>query len=344
MPQDGSATLWLPGICPPAPSTSAASSMSSPATSTATTSAISSPASAAGPSRSVSPDGAVPSGPAPVRVSRFRAQDSARAMPIADTSGPLFTHSSPSAALQRSLESRLRARMGASGSPEYALTWKAQDMPSGPPICALRARARRTSASACSGWPTPMAGTPAQKGYNEAGNNDSSRKTVALLAGWPSPKSSDQSRPDANRTGERRRNLDDYAHLAGWPTPRSFDGTGAAERQRVTMPDRQRSSLAHDGLAALHLWVAGWATPRQSDGEKNVRSPQGATREIERKGAQNDLGLVSGLMPSGSPASTASRGALSPLFSLWLMLGDASAVVAWAKTAPATRNRRGSAC
>ncbi len=31
------------------------------------------------------------------------------------------------------------------------------------------------------GWPTPMAGTPAQKGYNEAGNNDSSRKTVDLV-------------------------------------------------------------------------------------------------------------------------------------------------------------------
>ena len=30
------------------------------------------------------------------------------------------------------------------------------------------------------GWPTPMAGTPAQNGNNEAGNNDSSRKTVAL--------------------------------------------------------------------------------------------------------------------------------------------------------------------
>lgn len=29
-------------------------------------------------------------------------------------------------------------------------------------------------------WPTPMADTPAQKGYNEAGNTDSSRKTVAL--------------------------------------------------------------------------------------------------------------------------------------------------------------------
>jgi hypothetical protein len=31
------------------------------------------------------------------------------------------------------------------------------------------------------GWPTPMAGTPAQNGNNAAGNNDSSRKTVALV-------------------------------------------------------------------------------------------------------------------------------------------------------------------
>jgi hypothetical protein len=30
------------------------------------------------------------------------------------------------------------------------------------------------------GWPTPMAGTPAQNGNNAAGNNDSSRKTVEV--------------------------------------------------------------------------------------------------------------------------------------------------------------------
>lgn len=36
------------------------------------------------------------------------------------------------------------------------------------------------AAAQLSGWPTPMAGTPAQKGYNAAGNNDSSRKTVEL--------------------------------------------------------------------------------------------------------------------------------------------------------------------
>ena len=41
------------------------------------------------------------------------------------------------------------------------------------------------------GWPTPMAGTPAQKGYNAAGNTDSSRKTVELVAGWPTPMAQD---------------------------------------------------------------------------------------------------------------------------------------------------------
>jgi hypothetical protein len=49
--------------------------------------------------------------------------------------------------------------------------------------------------AALAGWSTPMAGTPAQNGNNAAGNNDSSRKTVAVVAwhllvetsGWPTP-------------------------------------------------------------------------------------------------------------------------------------------------------------
>jgi hypothetical protein len=43
-----------------------------------------------------------------------------------------------------------------------------------------------THVATMAGWPTPMAGTPAQNGNNPAGNNDSSRKTVALC-GWPTP-------------------------------------------------------------------------------------------------------------------------------------------------------------
>src|SRR5262249_23665601 len=50
-------------------------------------------------------------------------------------------------------------------------------------------------------WPTPMAGTPAQKGYNEAGKNDSSRKTGELCF-WGTP-----------RGGGRGRSRPGYADL-----------------------------------------------------------------------------------------------------------------------------------
>lgn len=46
-------------------------------------------------------------------------------------------------------------------------------------------------AAKLAGWPTPMAGTPAQNGNNAAGNNDSSRKTVSVCQGWPTPRAAD---------------------------------------------------------------------------------------------------------------------------------------------------------
>ena len=121
-------------------------------------SAISSQGSLGGPKHSGLQGGQPtdPSGQVPVPVSRFRALDSEKAIPIEDTCGPLFTISSPSRSLQWSLESRLRQRMDVNGSREYALTWKQQDMPVGVPICALRASGRRTSGKGFSGWPTPL--------------------------------------------------------------------------------------------------------------------------------------------------------------------------------------------
>jgi hypothetical protein len=111
---------------------------------------------------------------------------------MSGTSGRTGTTSSTSAVLQQYLESRLQAKTASAGSTLYNLTWKQRVTPLQLQICALRASARRISGSASgsSGWPTPMAGTPAQNGNNEAGNNDSSRKTVAL-AGWPTPVQTD---------------------------------------------------------------------------------------------------------------------------------------------------------
>ena len=68
------------------------------------------------------------------------------------------------------------------------------------------------------GWPTPMAGTPAQNGNNAAGNNDSSRKTVELVSGWPTPQSSDGSGGGQAKRAmnpERSNDLNDFAMLTG---------------------------------------------------------------------------------------------------------------------------------
>lgn len=152
---------------------------------------ISSVASRVGSLRSNSPAGqkAAKSGRQAVPVSRFRARDKEKAMPTNDTCGPLFIGSTPSAALQSALASRLRARLDANGSPEYELTWKEWDLPSGVPICALRASGRRTSGKGCSGLPTPKAEDSEQTGAHR-GNPDT-LNSASKMAGWTTPQSRD---------------------------------------------------------------------------------------------------------------------------------------------------------
>lgn len=85
-----------------------------------------------------------------------------------------------------------------------------------------------------SGWPTPMAGTKENEDYNEAGNTDASRKTVAL-AGWPTPTKGNGDRggmDPAQRTGHMV-NLQDAATLATGPARLTASGellTGSAAR------------------------------------------------------------------------------------------------------------------
>jgi len=119
-------------------------------------SATSSPASAGGRKPSGLPVGHQGNlfGQAHARANPFRWQGLEKAMQTKGISGRSSAASSWSARLQLSLESRLQVNLAESGSPEYVLTWKRWDMESGPPICALRASARRTSGSGSSGWST----------------------------------------------------------------------------------------------------------------------------------------------------------------------------------------------
>ena len=188
----------------------------------------------------------VPSGPEVARanLSPRRAQE--LGLMTSGTFGPPGIISSKAADLQSSLANRLRAQTDTYGSTLFKLTWKAQRTPAGRSFSLLRALAHRTAVTESStwptpraedsessgarlsrgvndtltavsrlaSWPTPMAGTPAQKGYNEAGNNDSSRRTVAL-AQWPTPQVDSFRSRSGDRKGEM--GLDQLARTI--PTP-----------------------------------------------------------------------------------------------------------------------------
>lgn len=141
------------------------------------------------------PDGKGPSGRAPAPASRSASRASTKAKRTPDTSGLSSIGSSTSAALELSLASRLRAQMGCDGSMEYSLTWKDRVTPAGRRICALRASARRTSGSDCTGWPTPTAdrvGNRVDTTISGDGRTTPNKLGWAVsLAGWTTPQSRD---------------------------------------------------------------------------------------------------------------------------------------------------------
>ena len=198
----------------------------------ATRSATSLPAWESGPTRSGMPVGATTDlfGPVPVRANLSPRQAQDLALLTSGTFGRTSTGSSASAALQSSLESRLRARTQALGSTLYTLTWKPWVTPSGVSRFRLRASVRRTSETDFTGWPTPTAAL-AQKGVRtfEGGlleamrNHGPDLAASACLAGWPTPSCNNDrtgnpesalsmTRADGSKVQQR---LQDFAAICG---------------------------------------------------------------------------------------------------------------------------------
>lgn len=154
-----------------------------------TTSATSSPESASGRIPFGAPDGLMIDlfGPVPVRANLSPRQAKELGLMTSGTCGLRGTGSSASAALQSSLESRLRARLSILGSTLYTLTWKPWTTPTGVSRSRLRASVRRTSEIELSGWPTPT--TRDHKDGAECANVplNALLGRVAWLAGWPTP-------------------------------------------------------------------------------------------------------------------------------------------------------------
>ena len=131
--------------------------MSAPATYADSHNAISSQALAFGPMPSGLPDGATTDlfGLVPVRANLSARQAKELGLMTSGTCGQPSTTSSKSATLNASLVSRLQAKTQTLGSTLYTLTWKPWVTPSGRSRFRLRASARGTSETGCTGWPTP---------------------------------------------------------------------------------------------------------------------------------------------------------------------------------------------
>jgi len=232
---------------------------------------------------------AVPANPSPRPAS-------ARKKTTRATSGRCSFGSSASAGLQRCLASRLAELADTAGSLEYRLTWSRRVIASGLRICRLVARGHPTSDSDCSGWPTPAAQEPG--GTLEMYN---ARRQRAIARGH---------QMGATAHGH----LSHAAQLAGWasPTAKNAPYTYAAG-------DHDKVCLQLEGQALL----AGWATPEASDatGGRNAKEVGGKRPSGSKRAVTNGtLGtLASGMPTTSSPAGTASKGALNPAHSRWLM-------------------------
>jgi len=183
-----------------------------------------------------------PHGREALRANLSPRQAQALGLMMSVTSGPRSTTTLRSDVLAGSLVSRLKKRLGTDGSTLFGLTWKVKITPSQQWVCLLRAQARRTSASACSSWPTATA-------------NDSSSTRNA------SAKHSEGS--DHHHSGTTLVDAADLA-ISPWPTPNALL-IDAKPNPPIT--SHRKSTDPQIGLAdvAVHLVISPWPTTAARD-------------------------------------------------------------------------------
>lgn len=307
------------------------------------------------------------SGPAPALASLSARQAKERGLMTSGTYGLRGSTLSKSADLTQSLANRFRARTEQLGSTLFTLTWKESTTASGRLIFRLRASAPRTAGKDFSGWPTPQknddnmsrrssesmerwmarpdagselaatatlaswptpqAGTPAQNGNNEAGNNlGQGMHGVSLthavhLATWTTPQAHDAA---AHGKGQKAKHgtkhgcadLNADAQLATWATPsvRDHKDTPGMSETGINPDGSERSRL--DQLPR-QAFLTNWVPPRATDGSKGGPNQAGSKGDLMLP-SQASL-TASGTRPNGSTAATKNTGQLNPAFSLWLM-------------------------
>ena len=259
-------------------------------------SATSSPASAAGASPCALPDGPTTDlfGRAPAPASPSPQPERAR-RPMTDaTCGLNGFLSSPSAALQSSLESRLRRQLDGAGSTLFSLTWRRKATPAGRPYYQLAASARRISDSEFGSWPTTTkedARSSRRHGYMIDGNQGTTLTDAAQLASWPTPCQQDGPKGGPSQGTDR---LPAAAHLSSWPTPLG-NHVDLVMEEAAAKEALRRGPQNSLGVAA-HL--ASWPTPTNHDAERGGQEKRATT---ERHGSNlQDFALTAAWPTPGS--------------------------------------------
>jgi hypothetical protein len=259
--------------------------------------ATSSPVSGDGATPSALPDGPTisQSGQEAVHASRSLSPAKGSESVTPATSGLFSQSSSASADLQRSLVSRLQAKLAGRGSPEYSLTWKRWDIPGQAPICVVRASALRISDSGYTGldgWRSPQH-SDGEGGVMEIRPGKAGKyklRDEALLVGWPSAKHTE---------GE----LSSEAQLPGWATlttQDSSDNAGPSQSHQNSLPLNCGATLASgptpSGTSAptaksagfrlnprFSLWLMGFPPEWASCGDRAMQSFLKSRRRSSRQ-------------------------------------------------------------
>lgn len=283
-------------------------------------------------SSQVSQDGAKPSdssgGLQTFRSGRVPRRASPSAVRVKRKAKRTSATSSPKAALNSSLASRLRTRLPAVGSMIYAFAWRDKATPSGTLYCQLVASAHRTSEK---GFSFVVSTSPYLQPIASASPLPPDTIT-APLAPWQSPTVMQISvrTPEAMakraehraKTGRKSLapgNLAEQVtlYLGAWPTASARDGKGGYLGGRVR--DGKISTDTMDVCAQLAAWV----TPLANDAKGSKYSKSGDTVCLKLPG-QVELSspirlLTNGQVLIGYSAKMDGFGQLHPGHSRWLM-------------------------
>lgn len=273
-----------------------------------------------------------PCGPEAVHANPSPPLANSAAPTTSATFGPSLPDLLPRVSLQSSLGNKLRQRLAETGSPLYALTWKEWDMQSGPPICALRASARRISGNDSGGGGTP--GGPPHP----------------VETGKTPPECLQPESIQTAQSAHASTSYPDRLHSSdGWPTPNAHDPRLGYQRRRGDTKGSQKSleTVAVDALDATrgnttmtHWKTSGWPTATTMDAASAAR--HGYMNDgIERKAKSRRKETLTGHsgttmldacrlcgparitnrgeILTGSLAEMDSGGQLNPAHSRWVM-------------------------